>query len=105
MNMKIENVRIRPNIDETNRELFGWGECLLPEQGLFINNIKIRLKKREGTEGIRVTLDFPSKLVTLSDKSQKKIFYVKPVNATAYRAFEQAFITAIRVELGRKHGS
>ena len=95
------NVKIRPNTDETNRGLFGWGECLDSNSGIFYNNIKVKLKR--GTEsGVRITLDFPAKTVILQDNVEKKIFYVKPINATAYKAFEQAFITAIRLELGRK---
>jgi len=96
------NVRIRPNTDDTNKDLVGWMECLDSNSGIFYNNIKIKLKKKE-EGGIKVTLDFPAKNVIMSDKTEKKIFYVKPINATAYRAFELVAISAIKQELGRKN--
>ena len=99
--MNLINCRIRPNLDETNTELYGWAEYLDADSGIFYNNVKVKIKKKpEG--GVKLTLDFPSKSVNIGGV-EKKIFYVKPVRAEAYRAFEQVTITAVRKHMEAKN--
>jgi hypothetical protein len=88
------NTRIRANTDETNPTLVGWGECLDKDSGVFYNNIKVRIKKGENGR-FKLLLDFPSKIAIMQDKTEKKIFYVKPVTSAAYKAFESAFVHCI----------
>lgn len=103
--MRLENARIRPNDDTTNKALLGWGEVLDSENGIFYNNIKIKLKPKDESGALRITLDFPAKVVVMQDRVEKKIFYVKPINAKAYKIFEDAFIKCIKDSIGGKNES
>jgi len=103
--MKLTNAKIRPNTDETNKSLLGWGECLDSESGMFYNNIKIKLKPKDENGSLRITLDFPSKTAIMQDRVEKKIFYVKPINSEAYKHFEDVFISCIKSSIGGKNES
>ena len=101
--MELANAKIRPNTDETNKSLLGWGEVCDTQNGIFYNNIKIKLKPKDESGALRITLDFPAKVVVMQDRVEKKIFYVKPVNAKAYKLFEDVFIKCIKDSIGGKN--
>lgn len=101
--LNLTNCKIRYNLDTSNRDLLGWAECLDAENGVFYNNIKIKLKKKEDGLGMRVTLDFPAKVVKMQDGVEKKIFFVKPINATSYKVFERVVVLTIKDDLRRKN--
>ena len=101
--INLVNGKIRPNTDNENKALFGWFEVLDQNAGVFYNNIKIKIKPKDETGKLRITLDFPSKTVIMQDRVEKKIFYVKPINKEAYLAFEQAALRCILENAGNKN--
>ena len=100
--MKLVNGKLRVNSDETNPNLAGWFECLDEENGIYYNNIKVKLKKLDDG-GIKITLDFPSKIVIMKDGVEKKIFFVKPITTECYKSFERIAVHCIRETLQRRN--
>ena len=99
--MNLINCKIRPNVDETSKALFGWGEVLDNDSGMHYNNIKLKIKRLDDG-GVKVVLDFPSKTAVMQNGMEKKIFFVKPIRADTYREFERVFIHAIRLAVEEK---
>jgi len=82
--LKIDNLRVRLNGESTTGDLLGWSEfCLIDDNHKFyINNVRVKAKVVEGVYTVR--LEFPSKTIIAKDGTDKKVFFIKPVNSAAY---------------------
>ncbi len=82
--LSVENLRVRLNKDGSITDMVGWAEfCLIDEvHKFYLNNIRVKAKVVDGSYTVR--LEFPSKTITAQDGTDKKVFYVKPVNKEAY---------------------
>lgn len=82
--LKCENLRVRLNKDSASPDLLGWLECVVDDtvHRFYYNNIRVKAKEVDGKFTVR--LEFPSKTITASDGTDKKVYFVKPVNKPAY---------------------
>ena len=82
--LTVENLRVRLNKDGSITDMVGWAEfCLVDDiHKFYLNNVRVKAKIVDGVYTVR--LEFPSKTITAQDGTDKKVFYVKPVNKEAY---------------------
>lgn len=82
--LKVENLRVRLNKESTTADLLGWCECCIVDEihKFYFNNIRVKAKIVDGIYTVR--LEFPSKTIIAQDGTDKKVFYLKPVNKEAY---------------------
>ena len=90
------NLRVRLNKDSASPDMLGWVECVLDdtEHRFYINNIRVKAKEIDGSFTVR--LEFPSKTIVAGDGTDKKVFFVKPINAKAYSLVKDEVIKYLK---------